>query len=260
MAKAGILNEYLLGIYIQELFYFFKESFKDLYTGVTINGETLKGLNVFYGTPQAGFRDAMRRFNGQIVLPHMNFYAFDFERMLDRERPVFYFDPTSFDPSDNTIAYTRCPATVRVSFSFNLWTRAEKETGYIMHRLWNMFPMGELTLQHHPGYDPIEWEKQRKLDPTFIPPELDPTNRLLIPTKLSESVSNETEIEGLGQNEVKDKHKTVFTLTAECKIPYKIQIARTIQNILVGVTTVEDDPNNTLNDTLDEYSFIMPTP
>lgn len=247
-----ILSRYYIGIYIMELFYFFSQGFSQFPTGVNDNdGNEILGLQVFYGTPKAGFRSAMKKFNNRIVLPMLNFYSFDAEREVVYERPVYYYDPDSFNPDDHTIAYTLCPGHYKVSFHFNLWTDTNQDSDEIIHRIIQKFPMGETSLIYFPDYDPIKWAKEKKKDPLFVPPEIDKTNFLLMPMKLEAGFANETEIEGLAPSETKDKHKTTFQIMADVKVPHEVKIAQTIQEI----TTSLEQPGE-VNTILEDFNIV----
>ncbi len=144
------------------------------------------------------------KFNGKTVLPMLNFWIANPKRDLTREKVAVYLvDYEAYDPIDNTVAITRNPAHYDVTFSFNLWTNDNRERDFIMHKIIQTFPMGEMSLVYYP-------------DKTNF------NNYLLIPLKLSEDFNDETSIESMEMKETRDAIKTTFQITAHCIVPYNV--------------------------------------
>ncbi len=202
MSTTQLLPYYLFGIYVLEISKFFETRFNNnIIWDSTAKASTLQ---VWYGTPRAAFRYMYTKFNNKIVLPMMNFFIAGTKRDLTREKTAVYlWDDESYDPVDNTVAIMRNPAHFDVTFSFNLWTNDNRERDFIMHKIFQSFPMGELSLVYFP-------------DPKVR------SNYLLMPLKLSDEFADESNIEGQEMKETRDAVKTTFQLTAHAIVPYNV--------------------------------------
>lgn len=205
-----VLPHYLWGIYILELHKFFVQHFSIIKWNNTM---TPLSLQVVFGTPRAAFRYLQDKFNGKITLPMLNYWEAENQRDKVRERiGIHLWDEDSYDPVDNTVAMTRAPMHFDITFSFNLWTNTLRERDCIIHELLQCFPLGEMSLVYYPsetttnGVTTIE----------------DTSSYLLMPLKLSDNITNETNIEGLDMKETRDAIKTVFTISAHTIVPFNV--------------------------------------
>jgi hypothetical protein len=205
-----ILPNYLFGNYVLELSRWFSQRFQIVKYDQTMEPKTLQ---VFYGQPRAAFRYLTEKFNGKIVLPMLNFYMANPTRDLLRERPgVVITDLESYDPVSKTVGRVRVPMHFNVTWSVNLWTDTLVERDYIMHEILQMMPGGEITLIFFTDF-------------TIVNGKMiigDRTQYILMPVKMGESFNDETEIETLEQQQVRERIKTTFELTTHSIIPYNL--------------------------------------
>lgn len=214
-----VLPDYLWGIYILELHKFFTQHFSIIKWN---NQMTPLTLQVVFGTPRAAFRYLQNKFNNKIVLPMLNFWEAENTRDKVRERiGIQLWDPESYDPVDNTVAMTRAPMHWDVTFSLNLWTNTLRERDTIIHELLQCFPLGEASLVYYPSEQTVN----------NITTISDPSNYLLMPLKLSDNITNETNVEGLEMKDTRDAIKTTFTISAHTIIPfnvYRVPVCKTM--------------------------------
>jgi hypothetical protein len=217
-----VLPHYLWGIYILELHKFFTDHFRT----VKWNNEmTPFTLQIVYGQPRAAFRYLQNKFNGKIVMPMLNFWEAENQRDKVRERiGVYIWDPESYDPVDNTVAMTRAPMHYDVTFSFNLWTNTLRERDCIIHELLQCFPLGEMSLVYFPDTTTTNGV-------TVIN---DTKSYLLMPLKLSDNITNETNVEGLDQKETRDAIKTTFTISAHTLVPFNVYRIPVVQRVILA--------------------------
>lgn len=236
-----VLPYYLFGIYVTEIAKFFDDRFRNKIL-INDNATIPKSLQVVYGTPRAAFRYILEQVNGKINLPMMNFFSATVNRVLLRERPgVQIWSSDSYDPETNTLAVMRSPMHFDVNFSFNLWTNNYRERDFIMHEIFQSFPMGEVSLVFFPDTSVVNGR-------TVIN---DRTSYLLMPLKLDMSFNDETQIEGLDQKEVRDAIKTTFTIMSDTIVPYncyRIPVAMGV-GIISSMRDDVDDPIRAINDT-----------
>jgi hypothetical protein len=118
------------------------------------------------------------------------------------------------DKSNKTTAkgfIMRAPAHFDITYSFNLWTNSERERDFIIHRIFQKFHKGELSLVYFP--DPVNYKDAY----------------LLMPLKIEGGFTDETEIEGLQENDIRGQVKSSFTLKSQAILPsevYEIGINR----------------------------------
>lgn len=220
-----VLPSYLFGPYIIEIHKFFTDRFK---SNITWDTMAAKSLAVSYGTPRAAFRYQQSLNNGKIILPMLNFYIADAQRVIGRERVnVFLYSQEAYDPVDNTIAATRNPQHWNLSFSFNLWTNNMRERDFIMHNILQAFPMGEVSLIHYRDRTVVNGVE------TVIN---DRRNYLLVPLRWDGGFNDETNIEGLEMTETRDAIKTVWNIKIDnAMVHYDIEKIPVVQGDMIGV-------------------------
>jgi len=226
-----ILPNRLFGPYIIELHRFFSQRFQHIYYQ---EGMDTKQLQVFYGQPRAAFRYLTEKFNGKIVLPMLNFWAVNPTRNLQREKPgVVITDIDSYDPTSKTIARMRVPMHFNVTWSCNLWADNMKDADYIMHELFQSMPGGELTLIFFTDFEMVN-------DQMIIK---DRTQYILMPLKLEESFSNDTEVEQLEMQQVRERIKIGFNLLGQTIVPYNVMRVPVFEGLSV-VTKIIGQPTS----------------
>jgi len=104
-----LFPHYLFGNYIVEIAKLFKFAFKNF----QVNEQTtVKPLQVYFGTPKAAFRYWYKRFNGQMLLPNLNFYGIDYRRRYDKECPNTHLeivDKRTYNSKTNEVAVSYPP-------------------------------------------------------------------------------------------------------------------------------------------------------
>lgn len=217
-----VLPYYLWGIYVLEIHKFFTDHFRVIKWDDVMVPKTMQ---IVFGQPRAAFRYLQEKFNNKIVLPMLNFWEAENTRDKTRERiGIHLWDPESFDPVTNTVAMTRAPMHWDVTFSFNLWTNTIRERDCIIHELLQCFPLGEMSLIYYPSEQVVNG--QRVIT--------DKSSYLLMPLKLSDSITNETNVEGLEMKETRDAIKTVFTISAHTIVPFNVYRVPVVQTIYLA--------------------------
>ena len=192
---------HLFGTYIIELGRFFKGKFTDFKIHESHDPLTCQ---VFFGTPRAAFRHYFDKFNGQIVLPMINYHLIDIERKVEFEPVGNYILKSyeSYDPVTGKMLLMKPPGVFEITYNINLWNNDNRERDYMLHTLFNAFPKGEVSLIYYPDIN-------------------NKTVQLLMPHKMELSTADETELEGLDQSETRDKIKTSFVIRCiRAFVPY----------------------------------------
>jgi len=237
-----VLPQYLWGIYVLELYDFFKVHFQTIKWN---NEMTPLTLQIVYGTPRAAFRYLQNKFNNKIVLPMLNFWEAENQRDKTRERiGIHIWDPDSYDPVTKTVAMTRAPMHYDVTWSFNLWTNTLRERDCIIHELLQCFPLGEMSLVYFPDTSIVNGQKVIN----------DKTSYLLMPLKLSDNIANETNIEGLEMKETRDAIKTTFTISAHTIVPFNVYRVPVYDKIYIGSEMQVYDGDNVVDVIKDEIA------
>lgn len=207
-----VLPNYLFGPYVIEISRYFTQLFQNK---VKIdNTATPKSLIVSYGVPKAAFRFVQETYNGKIVLPLLNFWIADNQRIKSKERVnVFLYSYDDYNPVDNTISFTRNPAHFDVTFNFNLWTNNLRERDFIIHEIIQKFPMGELSLIYFidkttSGLNETQIKRKKEY--------------LLMPLSFDGSFRDETGIDSIEMPETRDVIKTAFDIKTETIVPHNV--------------------------------------
>jgi len=226
-----ILNNYLFAPYVIEIYNFFKQRFDNK---IIIGTDEKKSLQVFYGQPREAFRYNIKKFNGRVVLPMLNFYNSASSRILNKERFGTHFSsPESYDPITKTVSMMRTPMHFEITFSCNLWTSSNRERDYIIHELLQSMPAGEITLIHYPNTEIVNNQVVIKNKKEY----------LLMPLKLEPEINDETNIEQLEMPDVRDKIKTVFNIKAGAIVPYNVYRVPVMTSLEIS-TRIEGAPDD----------------
>lgn len=235
-----VLPNYLFANYILEIYRWLSQRFATIKYDEEMEAKTLQ---VFYGQPRAAFRSLQNKFNGKIVLPMLNFYIANPVRDLKRERPgVMITDSSSYDPTSKTISRMRVPMHFDVTFSVNLWTDNLKDQNYIIHEILQMMPGGELCLIFFTNTEIVN-------DKVVIK---DRKDYILMPIKIGESFTDETEIESLEESQVRERIKTTFELSAHTIVPYNVARVQALDSMSI-ITMINGEP--TTKEIFDEDDF-----
>lgn len=229
MAKQNLFPHHLFGNYIIELAKLFRLRFKDF--KLTPQGDDLS-LQVFYGTPRAAFRYWYERFNGQLILPLLNFHGADMRRRYDKECPNIHlrlYTMDEFSHYDGKVSTTYSPMHFDVTYSFSLYNNSYRERDKIIHKIMQLFARGQRSIRWYPD------------------PENYPKIFLFMPLQLDESINDETEIEGLDQNETRNIIRTNFTIVSQAVVPYDVIRIPAVTEFII---------NNKINENYEHYGFV----
>lgn len=218
----NLFPHHLFGNYIIEIAKLFRFNFKEFQ--LTPTGDILS-LQVYYGTPRAAFRSWYKRFNGKLILPLLNFYGADYRRRYDKECPNIYLKITAKDhysDYDGKVSATYPPMHFDVTYQFSLYNNSLRERDKMIHKIMQFFPRGQMSLRWYPD------------------PENYPDIFLFMPLSLEEAITDETEIEGLDQNETRDIVRTNFILISSAVVPYDIFRIPAVTKFLVNHDITED--------------------
>jgi len=219
----NLFPHHLFGNYVVEIAKLFKFQFREFQ--LTPQSEKLE-LQVYYGTPRAAFRYWYKRFNGQLILPLLNFYGADFRRRYDKEHPDVFRNfsiKSSMDHNDGTVSVTKAPMHFDVTYQFSIYNNSARERDKLLHKIMQLFPRGQRS---------IRW---------YVDPDGHPEIFLFMPLSVDESFADETEIEGLDQTETRNIVKTNFTIVSSAVVPYDIYRVPAVTRVLVDNIIHEDE-------------------
>ena len=209
--------------------------------GKTINNENynqLRKLQVIYGTPRAAFRSFLKRHNGMMKLPVLNFVAIDLERRTDKEPTgarTFYVD------KEKAVAHVqRPPMQFDLTYQFYLYTEGVKEREHVLYQIYTLFPRGEISLIYK--------------DPT----NPDNEDYIFMPLKLESNMADESELEGLDEKETRDVMRTQFTVHGQSIVPYPTREYPAIKSVYF-IDTSKGESSDGNNVTEIGYDFVEET-
>lgn len=231
-----VLKYKLFAPYIIEL----SKYFKNVFTDFTIaTGTSAITSQVYYGTPRSAYRRYFNQTNNKMDLPVINFYMVDSIRKMEKEHPTFFFNENVDNRNYDSIYSTKAPAHYECTYQFYMWNNSNRERDVMMHKIITGFPQGRLSLTHAPTGESTT------------------DNFLFMPMKLESNFSDDTEIEAVDMQEVRDQIRTTFTIISEAIIPYDLLeysiITGTIQAINTMINEVTGQPEFS-----ETYSFIVP--
>lgn len=221
----SLFPHFLFGNYIVEIAKLFSMRFSKFQLYGTAKELPLQ---VYYGTPRAAFRFWYKKFNGQMLLPSLNFYGTSYHRRLDKECPntsLELSDPRSYNPADGTVAVTKPPMHYDVTYQFSIFNNNARERDALIHQILQMFPRGSCSLRWFP--DPI------------IYPEI----FLFMPLTMEDDFTDDTEIEGLPENETRDIIRTTFNIISSAVLPYDILRIPAVTQVFLNNNIKEDEAN-----------------
>ena len=205
----------LFGNYIIEIAKLFQLNFRDFQATPSA---PITPLQIRYGTPRAAFRYWYKRFNGQMILPSMNFFGIDSRRRYDRECPnprLFTSDKRSYNTANKTVVVNRPPMHFEITYQFSLYNNNGRERDAMIHKIMQWFYRGQCSLRWYP-------------DKTNYPDVF-----LFMPLSLEETVSDETDMEGLDEKETRDIIKTNFNIISQAVVPFDYLEIPAVSRILV---------------------------
>lgn len=221
-----IYQYYYFGIYSLEMGKFLKDIFSGFRltpTGDIINSQ------VFFGIPSAAFKFYQEKFNGQVLLPMVNFYVTDTIRKPQFERPnIRLWSKETYNPIEQKYEFTKAPMHFDINYSINIWNNTMRERDYMLHNLNTRFTQGETSLIYYPDYDNY------------------PDVFLTMPIFIDGNFNDETEIEGLDVKETRDRIKTSFTLRCNALLPYKAYVPNNFDGMPIEYIDFESYINNYL--------------
>lgn len=241
MAGIDLFPHHLFGNYIIEIAKLFRLTFQSF--KITPTGDNLS-LQVFYGTPRAAFRYWYKRFNGNLQLPLLNFHGADMRRRFDKECPNIHLTVSALDHYSNTdgkVSVTYSPMHFDITYTFSLYNNSLRERDYLIHKIMQLFARGQRSLRWYPDTNNY------------------PDIFVFMPLSLEEGITDETEIEGLDQNETRDIIRTNFTIVSSAVVPYDIYRIPAVKTILVDSVIKSgdfEDSNIIYHDSVYFYDFI----
>ena len=217
----------LFGIYIIELGKFFQDRFVSLY--VNEDDTDPVTLQVYYGTPQAAFRElGSETENGQVLLPMLNYLIANQDRKVEMERTVSRLTTDVVVKADGSrVRYSsRAPMHFNLTFQLTLYNNNLRERDVMMHKIHQAFPQGEMQLTYYPDLDNH------------------PDVLLFMPCKLdTQSIVDETEYEGLDTKETRDQIRTTFNINVDAMLPYDVTEMPLIEFIEAGFSVKKQASN-----------------
>lgn len=197
--------------------------FRDNIDSYVMQDGSQEKLRVAYGTPHAAFRRIFsdENVNGKPNLPYMNFWAMEFRRVRSHENPFVRY--TIINP-DGTVSIGRAPQWYEISLQFSLWTSSYKSRDDVLAQYLRFFPGQDIFLPYYP--DPVNY----------------PDIERIVQIELDESITDETELEGLEERETRDVVRTVWTGTIKnATLPYLSCDANLIESIQIE-PSLKDEP------------------
>lgn len=225
----NLFPHYLFGNYIVEIAKLFKLVFKEFKLTDNENAETLS-LQVYYGTPRAAFRSWYKRFNGQLILPSLNFYGMDMRRRYDKECPNIHLRVSAKDhysDIDGMVSTTLPPMHFDVTYQFSMYNNSLRERDKMLHKIMQLFDRGDRSIRWYPDTENY------------------PGIFLYMPLHLEETISDESEIEGLDQNETRNVIKTNFIIVSSAVVPYDVLRIPAVKNFMVD-SIVKDSSDTSI--------------
>jgi hypothetical protein len=111
-----------------------------------------------------------------------------------------------------------------VTWSCNLWTDGLRDRDYIMHKLMQIMPAGEMVLIYYTDTSVVNGQ-------TVVN---DKTQYLLMPLSFEEGTfTDETEVEQLEMQQVRDRIKTNFNLIGKTVIMYNVMRVPALDGLAV---------------------------
>jgi len=227
-----IYQYYYFGIYSLEMGKFLK----DIFSGFRLKpGGDIINSQVFFGVPQAAIRFYQEKFNGQILLPMVNFYVTDTIRKPQFERPnIRLWSKETYNPTEGKYEFTRAPMRFDITYSINMWNNSMRERDYMLHNFNTKLIQGGTSLIYYPDYANY------------------PEVFLAMPIMVDGNFNDETEVEGLEVKETRDRVKTSFTIKCEALLPYKAYVPSSIDGVPIEYIDFESYINtymfNQIND------------
>lgn len=221
----NLFPHYLFGNYVVEIAKLFKYRFMNFQT---TSQAPITPLQVYYGTPRAAFRYWYQKFNGQLILPLLNFYGIDYRRRFDKECPntrLTLSDPRSYDPESGTVTATFPPMHYDVTYQFSIYNNNMRERDKLIHKIQQLFPRGSCSIQWYPD------------------PEDFPDIFLFMPLTIDESFSDETEVEGLDQDETRNVIRTTFNMISSAVLPYDVVRIPCVKAVFIDHNISEEQAN-----------------